>query len=178
MRHKVDGRKFGRSGSHRKAMFRNLMANLIIHEKIKTTDAKAKELRRIAEALITKAKTIHTEASKLKGSSKGKKEKLKNIRLKVYRELKSFLPWEAFDEKGVGISVVGKLMDEIAPRYKDINGGYTRVLKIGFRRGDNAPLSVIEFRPVHQKREEEKDKTKRKKSKFFTGGSKKETLRS
>ena len=145
MRHLKDGRKFGRNASHRKAMFRNLAANLILHEKIVTTDVKAKELRRIADRLITVAKgaqgTLRKDPAKLSREDR-------ELRLRAYRQLRSFLPYDAFDEKGMGTDLVGKLMDEIAPRYVDRNGGYTRIMKLGNRKGDNALMSAIEWLPA------------------------------
>ncbi|MFH1435191.1 MAG: 50S ribosomal protein L17 [Pseudomonadota bacterium] len=170
MRHKVDGRKFGRGGSHRLAMFRNLVSNLVLHEKIVTTDAKAKELRRVAEKLVTKAKKA--------GTAPGKKltKNQRQVKLAAFREIKKWLCAEVFDDKGLGVNLAAKLMDEIAPRYVATKGGYTRILKIGNRRGDNAPLSVIEFVPtaVEVKKPEEEKKKKRKG--IFSGKSKKETI--
>lgn len=170
MRHRVDGRKFGRSGSHRMAMFRNLVSNLILHEKIVTTDAKAKELRRIAEKLISRAKRI--------GGALGKSrltKKQRQSRLASYREIRRWLPMEAFDEGGLGINLPGKLLDEIAPRYAQIDGGYTRIFKIGNRRGDNASMSVIEFVPAAKKEKAEKEKEIRKRKRpLFASRSKKE----
>ena len=170
MRHKVDGRKFGRSGSHRLAMFRNLVSNLVLHEKIITTDAKAKELRRVAEKLVTKAK---------KAGSTPDKKLTKNQRLKrlsAFREIKKWLCAEAFDDKGLGVNLTAKLMDEIAPRYAATKGGYTRILKIGNRRGDNAPLSVIEFVPAGAKEKRPEEEKKKKRKGIFFGKSKKETI--
>ncbi|MFY8092140.1 MAG: 50S ribosomal protein L17 [Niveispirillum sp.] len=115
MRHGVSGRKFSRTTSHRLAMFSNMANALIKHEQIKTTLPKAKDLRPIVEKLITL----------------GKKGGLANKRL-AYAELRDN-------------AVVDKLFTVIAERYKDRTGGYTRVLKAGFRYGDNAPMAVIEF---------------------------------
>jgi len=115
MRHGMSGRKFSRTTSHRLAMFSNMANALIKHEQIKTTLPKAKDLRPIVEKLITL----------------GKKGGLANKRL-AYAELRDN-------------AVVDKLFTVIAERYKDRNGGYTRVLKAGFRYGDNAPMAVIEF---------------------------------
>ncbi len=115
MRHRKAHRKLSRTSSHRKAMFANMAAALIKHEQIITTLAKAKELRPIVEKLITLAK---------KGDLSARRRAIAKIR----------------DEK-----MVKKLFDVLGPRYKDRAGGYTRVLKAGFRYGDNAPLGVIEF---------------------------------
>ena len=115
MRHGMSGRKFSRTTSHRLAMFSNMANALIKHEQIKTTLPKAKDLRPIVEKLITL----------------GKKGGLANKRL-AYAELRDN-------------AVVDKLFTVIAERYKDRAGGYTRVLKAGFRYGDNAPMAIIEF---------------------------------
>lgn len=115
MRHRKSGRKFNRNSSHRKAMFRNMSASLFEHELIRTTLAKAKELRGKAEPLITLAK----------------EDSVANRRL-------------AFDRlRNRGI--VTKLFDELGPRYKERPGGYLRVLKCGFRPGDNAPMAYVEL---------------------------------
>jgi large subunit ribosomal protein L17 len=115
MRHGVTGRRFSRTSSHRKAMFANMAAALITHEQIKTTLPKAKDLRPIVEKLITL----------------GKKGGLANRRL-AYAQLRD-------DD------VVAKLFSVIAERYKTRSGGYSRVLKAGFRYGDAAPMAVIEL---------------------------------
>jgi large subunit ribosomal protein L17 len=166
MRHLKDGRKFGRSTSHRQAMFRNLAANLIIRERIVTTDAKAKELRRIADKLVTVAKRAETSLAK---DPRKLKKDAREQRLSVYKQLRSFLPWDHFDEEGHGIDPVGKLMDDIAPRYRKRSGGYTRIMKVGNRAGDNALMSVIEWLPETSKKKERKGKetAAKKVSKFF-----------
>lgn len=115
MRHGYRGRRFNRTSEHRKAMFANLSAALIKHEQIVTTLPKAKDLRPVVEKLITLAKRGDLHARRLAIS------KLR-------------------DE-----AMVKKLFDVLGPRYKERNGGYTRVLKAGFRYGDNAPMAVIEF---------------------------------
>ncbi len=115
MRHAKAHRKLSRTSSHRKAMFANMAAALIKHEQIVTTLAKAKELRPIVEKLVTLAK---------KGDLHARRRAIAKLR----------------DEQ-----MVKKLFDVLGPRYKDRQGGYTRVLKAGFRYGDNAPLGVIEF---------------------------------
>lgn len=175
MRHLKDGRKFGRSTSHRQAMFRNLAMNLIIRERIITTDAKAKELRRIADRLVTVAKRAEPA---LRKDPRKLKKNLREQRLSVYRQLRSFLPWDHFDAEGRGTDPVGKLMDDIAPRFKSRHGGYTRILKVGHRPGDNAPMSVIEWIPDTAKKtkadKKEKEGAVKRVSKFFKR-SKKET---
>ena len=115
MRHLNRGRKLNRSSAHRKALLHNLMLSLIRHERIRTTDAKAKELRRFAERMVTLGKQGDLAAR---------------------RRAFSFIQSR---------DAVKKLFDEIAPRFKDRAGGYTRVVKYGFRRGDAADLSVVEF---------------------------------
>ncbi len=115
MRHRKKGRKLSRTLSHRKALLRNLAISLIMNGKIVTTEPKAKELRRVVEKLISKAKegTLH-----------------------VRRQVIAFIPHK---------EAVRKLFNEIAPRYKDRNGGYTRILKIGEREGDSAFMALIEL---------------------------------
>lgn len=115
MRHSKSGRKLNRNSSHRKAMFSNMANSLFDHEIIKTTLPKAKELRRIAEPLITLAKT-DSVANRRSAFSKMRDKEM-----------------------------VGKLFSELAPRYKDRPGGYTRILKCGFRSGDAAPMAYIEL---------------------------------
>lgn len=115
MRHRVNLRKLHRTSSHRRAMFRNMTGSLVKHEIIKTTLAKAKELRRYVEPMITLAKN----------------DSVANRRL-------------AFDRLR-DKETVGKLFNELGPRYEDRPGGYTRVLKCGFRDGDNAPMAIIEL---------------------------------
>lgn len=115
MRHQKSGRKLSRSASHRWALMRNMITSLLREEKIKTTDAKAKELRRWADRVITLGK---------RGSLHARRQVLAVVQDKA---------------------VVRKLFDTIAPRFKDRPGGYTRIVKIGIRRGDAAPVSIIEL---------------------------------
>ncbi|MFO1154886.1 MAG: 50S ribosomal protein L17 [Rhodospirillales bacterium] len=115
MRHRLSGRKLGRTSTHRMAMFANMTASLIRHEQIVTTLPKAKELRRFADQMITLGK---------RGG------------LHARRQASAFLRDDM---------LVGKLFGPLAQRYTSRAGGYTRVLKMGFRHGDNAPLAVIEF---------------------------------
>jgi len=115
MRHLKSGKKLNRTGSHRKAMFSNMTASLIEHEVIKTTLPKAKELRRVAEPLITLAKN----------------DSVANRRL-AFSRLRSNL-------------AVGKLFAELGPRYQARPGGYLRILKSGFRAGDAAPMAIVEL---------------------------------
>ena len=120
MRHRKSGRKLNRNSSHRKAMFKNMSASLIEHEVIRTTVAKAKELRSVAEPLITLAK----------------EDSVHNRRLAFSR----------LRDK----AAVGKLFTDLGPRYQTRPGGYIRILKCGFRPGDNAPMAIVELvdRPV------------------------------
>ena len=115
MRHLKSGRKLNRTSSHRKAMFSNMTASLIEHEVIKTTLPKAKELRRVAEPLITLAKN----------------DSVANRRL-AFSRLRNDL-------------AVGKLFAELGPRYQERPGGYMRILKCGFRTGDAAPMAIVEL---------------------------------
>ncbi len=115
MRHRKSGRQLNRNSSHRKAMFRNMAVSLMQHEIIRTTLPKAKELRRVAEPLITMAKTDSVA-----------KRRLAFARLR---------------DRGV----VSKLFNELGPRYKERPGGYLRILKCGFRPGDKAPMAIVEL---------------------------------
>ena len=115
MRHKKLGRKLSRKSAHRKALMSNLASALITHKKIKTTDAKAKELRRFIEPLITFAK---------RGDLHSRRQVLKKIRHKT---------------------IVRELFESIGPIYANRNGGYTRIIKLGFRDNDCAPVSIVEF---------------------------------
>ena len=126
MRHQKSGRKLNRTSSHRKAMFSNMAASLFRHEIIRTTLPKAKELRRVAEPLITLAKTDGVAHRRL-----------------AFARLR--------DKQAVG-----KLFTEIGPRYQQRPGGYTRILKCGFRAGDSAPMAYIELvgRPREDAEEE------------------------
>jgi large subunit ribosomal protein L17 len=115
MRHGKSGRKLNRTASHRKAMFANMAASLIKHEQIATTLPKAKDLRPIVEKLVTLAK---------RGDLHARRQAISRLR---------------------DLDMVKKLFETIGPRYQERTGGYTRVLKAGFRYGDSAPLAVIEF---------------------------------
>ena len=156
MRHGNAGRKFGRNTSHRRAMFRNLTANLITHERIETTDAKAKELRRVAERLISKAVRLgpvaFTKPPTDAPEDPGKARELRLAqarRLHVERLIRSFIPrfGVKVEESGetARIDLVEKVLIDLAKRFLGRPGGYTRIIKIAHRRGDHAPMSVIEF---------------------------------
>jgi large subunit ribosomal protein L17 len=155
MRHLKAGRKFGRNTSHRRAMFRNLAANLMLHERIETTDAKAKELRRIAERLITRATRLGEDLQKdTKDLPDGERQTVLARRMHAQRLVARFLPRFVTKTLPGGeleeVDLLYKLFHDIAPRYMERvlagkGGGYTRIIKVGPRRGDNAPISVIEF---------------------------------
>ena len=115
MRHRLGLRKLNRTSSHREAMFRNMTNSLLRHEVIKTTLPKAKELRRVAEPIITLAKKATVANRRLAFSRLRDRE------------------------------IVGKLFEELGPRYASRNGGYLRILKYGFRQGDNAPMALVEL---------------------------------
>ncbi|NQU28299.1 MAG: 50S ribosomal protein L17 [Candidatus Marinimicrobia bacterium] len=115
MRHKKSGRKLGRTAAHRRAMLSNMAAALITYKRIKTTDPRAKELRRYIEPLITFAK---------RGDLHARRQVLKKLHHK---------------------NIVNTLFSEIAPVYANRNGGYTRIIKLGFRDNDRAPISLIEL---------------------------------
>ena len=115
MRHDAAHRKLGRTTSHRTAMFANMAASLIKHEQITTTLPKAKELRPFVEKLVTLAK---------KGDLHARRQAISQVR---------------------DVPQVGKLFETLGPRYSERNGGYIRIMKAGFRHGDNAPMAVIEF---------------------------------
>ena len=120
MRHKKSGRHFNRNSSHRQAMFKNMATSLFEHEVIRTTLPKAKELRRVAEPLLTMSKVDNTSNRRL-----------------AFARLRSK-------------SIVTKLFTELGPRYQDRPGGYLRILKCGYRVGDKAPMAIVELvdRPV------------------------------
>lgn len=117
-------RKLGKDSAHRKAMFRDLVTDLIINERIETTEAKAKELRSFVEKMVTLGKRGDLHAR---------------------RQAAAFVRKEAADTEEVTQDALQKLFNEIAGRYEERQGGYTRIRKIGPRRGDNAPMVIIEF---------------------------------
>lgn len=127
MRHRKSGRKLNRNSSHRKAMFKNMAVSLFEHELIKTTLPKAKELRRVAEPLITLAKN----------------DSVANRRLAFARTRDN--------------AIVAKLFNELGPRYQERPGGYVRILKCGYRAGDAAPMAYVELvdRPVQEVQDDE-----------------------
>lgn len=127
MRHRQSGRQLNRNSSHRKAMFRNMASSLFEHEVIKTTVPKAKELRRVVEPLITRSKD----------------DSVANRRI-VFDRIRNR-------------DMVSKLFNELGPRYQARPGGYMRILKCGFRPGDNAPMAIVELvdRPAAEVEAEE-----------------------
>jgi large subunit ribosomal protein L17 len=129
MRHRQSGRKLNRNSSHRKAMFRNMAVSLVHHEMIRTTLPKAKELRRVAEPLITIAKTDSVAKRRLAFSRLRDRD------------------------------AVTKLFNELGPRYKNRPGGYLRILKCGFRPGDKAPMAIVELLDRKTETTEENNRT-------------------
>ncbi len=129
MRHRQSGRQLGRNSSHRQAMFKNMAVSLLRHEIIKTTLPKAKELRRVVEPMITRAK----------------QDSVANRRIIFARTRDA--------------EVTAKLFTEIGPRYQDRPGGYIRILKCGFRTGDKAPMAYVELvdRPVIEEDDDDED---------------------
>jgi large subunit ribosomal protein L17 len=130
MYHGKAGRKLGRTSSHKEAMLRNMVTSVIKHERIRTTDSKAKELRKLADKMITLGK---------RGNLHARRQALAVIRDK---------------------SLVSKLFGELTERYHNRTGGYTRITKTGYRFGDNAPVSILEFIPEEKKKEKAKPKAK------------------
>jgi len=142
MRHRNKGRKLGRTSSHRNAMFRNMAASLLVHERIETTHAKALELRGIVERIITKAAKVGDAVGKPLDELSAE-ERAKQIHLR--RVIGKFLPRYYDDGEGQSVDLMHKLFFVYAPRFKERPGGYTRVTKLGPRRGDASPVSRIEL---------------------------------
>jgi large subunit ribosomal protein L17 len=134
MYHGKAGRKLGRTSSHREAMFRNMVTSIIKHESIRTTDATAKEVRKLADRMITLGK---------RGDLHARRQALSVVRDK---------------------EMVAKLFGELAERFRSRAGGYTRIVKVGYRFGDNAPVSILEYIPDESKKEKAKPKKKAKKA--------------
>jgi len=128
MRHRQKGRKLGRKKSHRDMMLRNLVASLFDSESVRTTEAKAKEARRLAERMVSFAK---------RGDLHARRQVLRHIN----------------DQ-----DIVKKLFDSIAPRFEGRNGGYTRIIKLGRRHGDSAPVAILELTEKSQEAEEKEEK--------------------
>ena len=134
MYHGKAGRKLGRTSSHREAMFRNMVTSIIKHESIRTTDTTAKEVRKLADRMITLGK---------RGDLHARRQALSVVRDKA---------------------MVAKLFGELAERFRNRAGGYTRIVKIGYRFGDNAPVSILEYLPDEKKKEKAKPNKKEKKA--------------
>lgn len=132
MRHRHAGRKLGRTASHRKAMLKNMVTSLFAHERIKTTDEKAKEARRVAERMITFAR---------RGDLSARRHVAKTVR---------------------DPDILKKLFDDIAPRYTERPGGYTRILKLGVRRGDGARTAMLELIGIDEEGRKKKKKQRKK----------------
>lgn len=128
MYHGKAGKKLGRTSSHKEAMLRNMVTSIIKHERIRTTDTKAKELKKLAEKMVTLGK---------RGSLHARRQALSVVRDK---------------------EMVGKLFGELSERYRNRAGGYTRIIKAGYRHGDNAPVSILEFISDEKKKEKAKAK--------------------
>ena len=124
MRHRKIGRKLGRTSSHRKAMYRNMSVSLLMNETIKTTVPKAKELRRVVEPIITRSK----------------KDSVANRRI-IFNQLRDKV-------------VIGKLFNEIGPRFEKRPGGYLRILKLGPRAGDAAPMALVQLLDIPENNQE------------------------
>lgn len=132
MYHGKAGRKLGRTSSHREAMFRNMVTSIIKYESIRTTDTMAKEVRKLADKMITLGK---------KGDLHARRQALSIVRDK---------------------DMVGKLFGELTERFRNRAGGYTRIIKVGYRFGDNAPVSILEYIPDEKKKEKVKPRAKAK----------------
>jgi len=133
MYHGKAGRKLGRTSSHREAMFRNMVTSIIKHESIRTTDTIAKEMRKLADNMITLGK---------RGDLHARRQALAIVRDK---------------------ESVAKLFGELAERFRNRAGGYTRIVKVGYRFGDNAPISILEYLPDEKKKEKAKPRAKKEK---------------
>ena len=130
MRHRKIGRKLGRTSSHRKAMYRNMSVSLLMNEAIKTTIPKAKELRRVVEPIITRSK----------------EDSVANRRI-IFNQLRDKV-------------VIGKLFNEIGPRFKKRPGGYLRILKLGPRAGDAAPMALVQLLDIPENNQENQETDK------------------
>ncbi len=134
MRHRKIGRKLGRTSSHRKAMYRNMSVSLLMNETIKTTVPKAKELKRVVEPIITRSK----------------KDSVANRRI-IFNQLRDKV-------------VIGKLFNEIGPRFEKRPGGYLRILKLGPRAGDAAPMALVQLLDIPENNQENQETDKSKSS--------------
>jgi len=174
MRHRKFGRKLGRNSAHLRALFRNMTASLLLHGRIETTLAKAKELRSFAEPVITKAIRLRRV---LPAGNRKPSDEVRAQALHLRRLIARHLP-QAATMKGEGgdrfltrHELLAYLLDDIAPRYMKRPGGYTRIRRLGFRKGDNAPLVILELVPGEVVKDEDKPKAeapeKKKRAGFF-----------
>jgi len=137
MRHLNSGRKFGMDSSQRKAMLRNMVTSLMLHGRIRTTETRAKDLRRVADRIITLGKRVPPSAlTTLEGDDLAK---AKAARVHAIRQVRRWV----HDR-----TAIDKVFNEYAERFKEREGGYTRLAKVGFRPGDNAPMNIIELMPA------------------------------
>jgi len=136
MRHRVEGRRLSRSPSHRRALRRNMISDLLTHEQVRTTEAKARMLRPAAERIITVAK---------RGIAAGQDNPAAELHARriVATRISKFRTYEDDEGELYDVNVLQKLFDEIAPRFSERPGGYTRLVKIGKRPGDNADMAVL-----------------------------------
>ena len=134
MRHLKAGRRLGRNSAHRKAMYRNMVTSLMVHGRIRTTEAKAKELRKVADRVITLGKRM--PPSSLEGLEGDALADAKAKRLHHLRQARRLI---------VDRDALGRVFNDYAERFKNRPGGYTRILKVGFRPGDKAPMVIIEL---------------------------------
>jgi len=135
MRHRKAGRKFGRNSSSRKAMFRNMVTSILRHEQVRTTEAKAKEVRRFVERVVTLGKNAPSVAA-IEALPAEEQQEARAARVHAIRRARLWVN---------DVEVLRKVFGEYADRYQDRAGGYTRVIKAGVRAGDNAPMAVIEL---------------------------------
>lgn len=139
MRHRQKGRKLGRTSAHRKAMFRNQLVSLMEHGRIVTTLPKAKELRPIAEKLVTLGKQDTVHARRM--VRRWLPPQVKETRVVGFASRKNEMP----DKEDLKPTTLQRIFDDIAPRFADRPGGYLRIAKLGPRKGDNAPMAILEF---------------------------------
>jgi len=178
MRHRKSGHKLGRNTAHLRALFRNMTASLLVHGRIETTLPKAKELRSWAEPVITKAVRLHKLLPRGKAAPK---PEVRERALYLRRLLAGFLPpaatmkGEDGDRYLTRHHLLAYLIDDVAARYLTRPGGYTRIRRLGFRKGDNATLAILELVPGEapaEKKEEKKAAApeKKKRASFFRRG--------
>lgn len=135
MRHLKSGRKLGRNGSHRAALYRNMVTALLVHGRIRTTEPKAKELRAYVDQVITLGKKAGP-ASVLEGLADEERAKVQAMRIHKIRQARKMV---------LDAGALAKVFGEYAERFKDRPGGYTRIYRVGYRKGDNAPMVILEL---------------------------------